>query len=188
MKKTAIVIILLSFCSLLPAAGGKFFVSAGAALLMPGDSNFADLYGKAQWSPEIRLGYNMYRNFYFWIGGSFVSASGTLPVLGDEIKASQTFVSLGAGWETKRLGRLQADLSAALLMAGSREKAMGTTVSKWAPGLDARAGLRYFLRENVFLGMSFGYAGAWTSVHTASGEKDIILGGLRLGAALGFRF
>ncbi len=188
MKITAIVIILLSFCSLLPAAGGKFFASAGAALLVPGDSNFADLYGKVQWSPEIRLGYNMVRNFYFWIGGSFVSASGTLPVLGDEIKTSQAFVSLGAGWETRRMGRLQADVAAALLMAGSRERAMGTTASKWAPGLDLRAGLRFFLRENIFLGATLGYAGAWTSVRTASGEKDIIMGGLRLGGALGFRF
>jgi len=188
MKKTVTVILLLSLCSLLPAAGGKFFASAGAALLVPADSNFADLYGKVQWSPEIRLGYNMVRNFYFWIGGSFVSASGTLPVLGDEIKASQAFVSLGAGWETRRMGRLQADVAAALLMAGSRERALGTTVSKWAPGLDVRAGLRYFLKKNIFLGVSLGYAGAWTAVQTASGEKDIILGGLRLGGALGFRF
>jgi opacity protein-like surface antigen len=188
MKKILIVFVLISLCPLLPAKGDKFFVSAGAAALAPGDKVFKNRYSKLLFSPELKVGYNLNRNFYFWLGGSFVSAKGTLPVLGDEIKASQTFVSLGAGWQTRRGRRLQGELFAALLMAGFREKAMGDTVSKWAPGFDVGAGVRYYLKKKIFFGAAVSYAGAWATVRTEAGENDIILGGPRLSGRLGFCF
>jgi opacity protein-like surface antigen len=188
MKKILVVLVLISLTPLLPAKNDKFFASAGAAAFVPADKNFKKLYGDVRLSPEITLGYNLYRHFYFWLGGGFVSATGHLPVLGDEIKATQTLLSLGAGWETRRGRRWQGELFAALLMAGFREKAMGDTASKWAPGFDAGAGVRYYLRKKVFVGVTVGYAGAWTAVRTEAGETDIILGGLRLGGGLGFRF
>ena len=184
MKKIVIVPILLALAIVLPAEDRKFFAGIGVAVFQSADARFKDLYGATQVSPEFKVGYNLYRNFYFWLGGSFISASGIIPVVEDEAKATQMFLSLGAGWETRRWGRLQGDLSAALLMAGLQEKAMGTTVSKWAPGFDVRAGLRYFVKENIFLGLGLGYAGAWVEIE----EKDIVLGGLRLGVLLGLRF
>jgi hypothetical protein len=189
MKKIPVVlVVLISLSPLLPAGSGKFFASAGGAALIPGDKNFKSLYGDVLLSPEIKVGYNLYRNFYFWLGAGFVSATGALPVLGDEIKATQTFLSLGAGWETRQGRHWQGEFFAALLMAGFREKAMGATASKWAPGFEAGTGLRYYLGGKTFVGMAVGYAGAWTTARTEAGEKDIILGGLRLSARVGFRF
>ncbi len=189
MKKILVVlVVLISLNPLLPARGDRFFASAGGAALFPGDKNFKNLYGGALLSPEIKVGYSLYRNFYFWLGGSSVSATATLPVLGDEIKATQTFLSLGAGWETRRGRRLQGEFFAALLLAGFREKAMGDTASKWAPGFEVGTGLRYYLGKKTFAGMAVGYAGAWTTARTEAGEKDIILGGLRVSGRLGFRF
>lgn len=188
MKKAFFPILLLAASLLLPGANDKFSASAGAALLAPGDAGFKELYGEALLSPEIKLTYDLMPHFYLWLAASAVSASGSLPVLEDETKATQTFLSLGAGWETRRMGRLQADVAAALLLAGSREQAMGATNSKWAPGFDVRAGLRYFLGRKFFAGLTLGYAGAWTTVETGAREKDIILGGLRLGGSLGIRF
>ncbi|HEX7503378.1 MAG TPA: hypothetical protein VF451_08135 [Acidobacteriota bacterium] len=189
MKKILVVLAVLIFLSpLLPARGDTFFASVGGAALFPGDKNFKNLYGDVLLSPEIKVGYNLYRNFYFWLGGSFASATGALPVLEDEIKATQTFLSLGAGWETRRGRRWQGEFFAALLLAGFREKAMGATASKTAPGFDLGTGLRYYLGKKTFVGMTVGYAGAWTTARTEALERDIILGGLRLGAGLGFRF
>ena len=188
MKKIWFTIILLSLGSLLPAAGDKLFASLGAAVLLPGDSRFADIYGTAQFGPELRVGFNMYKNFYFWLGGCYFPAKGTIPVLEDEARATQSLLSLGAGWETRRTRRLQADLFAALLLAGFREKAMGTTASKMAAGFEVGTGLRYFLQKKLFLGMAVGYAGAWTSVRSGGAEKDIILGGVRVSGRLGIRF
>lgn len=184
MKKIAIVSMLLALAIVLPAGNSKFSASIGVSAFQSADAGFKNLYGSTQVCPELKLGYNLYRSFYFWLGGGFISATGTIPVLEVEAKASQTFLSLGAGWETRRWHRLQADVCAALLMAGLREKAMDATVNKWAPGFDVRTGLRYFLKETVFLGVNLGYAGAWTEVEA----KDIIIGGLRLGGSLGFRF
>ena len=184
MKKIVILPLLLALAIVLPAKEKKFFAAIGVSAFQSADAGFKDLYGATQVSPELKLGYHLYRNFYFWLGGSFISASGVIPVVEDAATARQTFLSLGAGWETRRWGRLQGDLSAALFMAGLQEKAMGTTVSKWAPGFDVRAGMNYFLKENIFLGLSLGYAGAWVEI----GEKDIVLGGLRLGVLLGLRF
>lgn len=188
MKRLLSFVLLFSSFLILPARDGRFFASAGATLLISGDSRFAGRYGKAHASPELRLGYNLYRHFYFCLGGSFISANGVLPETQDEIKATQTFFSLGAGWETKRTRRLQADIAAALLVAGFRENAMDEKVSEWHPGLDVRTGLRYFMKDNMFLGVTLGYAGAWPTVRFAGREKEIVLGGLRFGGFLGFRF
>jgi hypothetical protein len=188
MKKILVTVALLSYCQFLPAAGDRFFVSAGAAALFPGDSRFGDIYHKAYVSPELKAGYNLYKNFYFWLGFSFLAARATVPVLGDETRSSQYFLTLGSGWETRRGRRLQADLVIALLLAGFREKTMGETSSKSAFGFEAGTGLRYFLRKRTFLGVSVSYAGAWTTVLFAGKESAIILGGLRLSGRLGFRF
>lgn len=188
MKKILIVLVLIFLRPLLPASGDKFFASAGGAALFPGDNGFKKLYGKVLFSPEIRVGYNLYRNFYFWMGGSFVAATYTLPDLEDEIKATQTFLSLGAGWETRRGRRWQGELFIALLLAGFREKGMGDSASKWAPGFETGTGLRYYLKKKIFMAVSVSYAGAWTTVRTEARETDVVLGGLRLSGRLGFRF
>jgi len=186
MKKTAILIVILAFVILLPASDGRFFVSAGAGLLVPKDSGFKDFYGQALVGPDLRAGLRLYRGFHALIGVSFFTAKGTIPVLGDEASASQFFLPLGIGWET-RSGSLGVEFHGGLLLAGFREKALGVTASKMAPGFDVGGGLRYFLKRSVFLELAFGYAGAATSVQTEAGEKDIELGGLGLGVRLGFR-
>ncbi|MBN2345774.1 MAG: hypothetical protein JXO51_05230 [Candidatus Aminicenantes bacterium] len=188
MKKIPIAFLLLLLVPLLAAGEERFFLSAGAAAVVPADANFADLYGNAQVSPELRFGYNVLRHFHFWLGGAFFAAKGTIPIVEDEARASQSFLSLGAGWETRRGRRLQGEATIALLLAGFREKAMGATVSKTAFGFDVGLGLRYFLKKKVFLEAAVGYAGAWTAARTEVGETDIILGGVRLGGRLGFRF
>lgn len=188
MKKTAIAFLLLSLAAGLGAAERKFAVAVGAGALLPIDADFKDLYGSAVFCPELKLSYEIMPRFCVWLAGSSASAKGVLPELGDEIKAAQTFLSLGAGWETKRWGRLQADAGAAFLMAHSREKAMGASPSRWAPGFDVRAGLRYFIKDAVFIGLNLGFAGAWTAVDIGDRDKDIVIGGMRIGGALGFRF
>lgn len=188
MRKTAIAFLLVSLACGLAAADRKFTAALGAGVLLPIDADFKEFYGRALFCPELKLSYEIMPRFCVWLAGSSATATGELPELGDEIKASQTFLSLGAGWETKRMGRLQADAGAAFLMANSREKAMGARPSKWAPGFDARAGLRYFVKDAVFIGLNLGFAGAWTSVDTGEKGKDIVIGGMRLGGTVGFRF
>ena len=188
MKKTLIVLLLISLSQLLPAKGDRFFASVGAAALMPADKEFKSLYGEVHVSPEIKAGYTLFRGFYFWAGASFFSATGVLPVLEDEVKVSQMFFSLGAGWEARLGRRLRGEIFAAALLAGFREKGMGDSVSRSAPGLEVGGGLRYMLKKKLFAGLGVSYAGASTTARTEAGETDIVLGGLRLSGRLGIRF
>jgi hypothetical protein len=188
MKGTAIAALLLSSWLPLAAGQGKFFASAGAAAVAPADGRFGDIYGKLQAGPELRLGYSVSRGIFLWLGGSFFSAKGEVPLLGDKTRASQHALSLGAGWQTRRGVRLQGDLVLGLLLAGFREEAMGATASRSALGIEAGAGIRYFLGPRIFLELGLGYAGAATTVSTEAGDIDVTLGGLRLAGRLGFRF
>ena len=188
MRKFIFIIVFFIFCSVLLCGGDKFFVSAGAAAVFPADKRFKDFYGSMQFSPELKAGYNFFESFYLWLGYSFFSASYTIPVVLDEANINQYFLALGVGWETRRGRRLQSDFFAALVLAGFKEQAMGETFSKSAFGFEVGTGLRYFLQKRVFLGVSVSYAGAWTTVRFPEKETAIILGGLRLGGRLGFRF
>lgn len=187
MKKTAILLLLLSCASLLAAGGGRVSLSVGAGVLMPRDSGFKDVYGTAQVGAELMAGLRLYKGLHALVGIGYFPAKGTIPDLGDEAKASQFFVPIGVGWETGRSGRLQGDFHAALMLAGFSEKAMGDTASGSALGFDVGAGLRYYLKKALFLELAAGYAGAAGSVANDAGEVDIELGGLRLGCRLGFR-
>jgi hypothetical protein len=190
MRKFVLIIIFYCFCAALLFGGNKFFVSAGAALVYPADNRFKDFYGSVQFSPELKAGYNLFENFYLWLGYSFFSASYTVPVFLDEANASQHFLALGGGWETRRGRRLQSDFFAALILAGFKEQAMGATVKDTVAGFELGTGLRYFLKKQVFIGAALAYSEARTSL--AETEISLggrrLLGGLRLLVNLGVRF
>ncbi len=188
MKKTAIIIFLLAIGSLLPAYGDSFFLSAGAGLLAPRDTEFKEFYGTTLIGPELRLGLRLYRGFHVLLGVGYFPGSTIIPVIEEKASVSQILVPVGIGWETGRGRRFQGAFHAALLLARFSEKAMGATASKMALGFDVGAGLRYYLKRALYLELAAAYAGAATSVKTEAREVDIELGGLCLGLRLGIRF
>jgi hypothetical protein len=190
MRKILFIIAFLIYFSVLSFGGDKFFVSAGAAAVFPGDSRYRDLYGSVQFLPELKAGYNFFENFYLWLGYSSFSASYTIPILLDEAKVNQHFLAIGAGWETRRGRRLQSDFFAALILAGFKEQAMGETVNASVAGFELGTGLRYFLKKKVFIGVAISYSEArhsFSETGISLGGRRL-LGGLRLIANLGLRF
>jgi hypothetical protein len=190
MKQSVFIIVFMVLFAMLLSAGDKFFISAGAAVVLPADARYKDFYGSLQFSPELKAGYNFFENLYVWLGYSCFSASYTIPVLLDEAKASQHFLALGAGWETRRGRRLQSEFFAALILAGFKEQAMGETAKSSVIGFELGTGLRYFIRKKVFFGAAFSYSEARASIAESginvAGQR--LLGGLRLTADLGMRF
>jgi hypothetical protein len=190
MKKLLIIVVFLSFGQFLLAGHDKFFVNAGAAAVIPGDTRFRDFYGSVQFSPELKAGYNFSKSFYLWLGYSLFSANGTVPVLLDKTNVNQHFLALGAGWETRRGRRLQSDFFAALVLAGFKEQTMGETVKDSVVGFELGTGLRYFFKKRVFVGAALSY----TEARSSLAETEISLGGrrlsggLRLSGNLGIRF
>jgi hypothetical protein len=190
MRKSIFIIVSSIFFSVLLFGGDKFFISAGAATVFPADNRFRDFYGGVKFNPELKAGYNFSRSFYLWLGYSFFSASYIDPVLLDEANVSQHFLTVGAGWETRRGRRLQSDFFAALVLAGFKEQAMGETVKDSVVGFEMGTGLRYFFKKKVFIGVALSYSEARLTL--AETEISLggrrLLGGLRLIANLGMRF
>lgn len=190
MRKFIFIIVFFVFFSALLFGGDKFFVSVGAAAVFPADSRFKDFYGSVQFSPELKAGYNFFESFYLWLGYSFFSASYTIPVLLDEANVNQHFLTIGAGWETRRGRRLQSDFFAALVLAGFKEQAMGETAKDSVVGFELGTGLRYFIKKKIFVGAALSYSEARTSLSeteiSLGGRR--LLGGFRLITNLGIRF
>lgn len=190
MRKFVFIIVFFVFFSTRSFGRDKFFVSAGAAAVFPADKSFKDFYGSAQFSPELKAGYNFFASFYLWLGYGFFSASTTVPLVLDEVNINQHFLALGVGWETRRGRRLQSDFFAALVLAGFKEQGMGETVKDSVAGFELGTGLRYFIKKKFFIGAALSYSEARTSLS----ETDIslggwrLLGGLRLTANLGIHF
>jgi hypothetical protein len=190
MRKIVFIVVLIVLFSGLSFAKNRFLVSAGAAAVWPIDSGYRDFYGAVQFSPELKAGYRVFKRFYLWLGYSFFASSYTVPVLLDEAGVSQHFLALGAGWETRRIRRLQFDFFAALTLAAFREKAFEETVKDFAPGLQVGAGARYFVSRTVFIGTAISFSAARITLADGANSLDGTrqLGGLRLGANLGMRF
>ncbi len=190
MRKSSLVIVFFILFTALLAGKDKFFISAGAAAALPSDSRYRDFYGTAQFSPELKAGFNFFDGFYAWLGYHFYSARYIVPVLLDKASGMQHSLALGAGWETRRGRKLQSDFFAALILAGFREKVLGETASDSALGFAFGTGLRYFFTRKVFLGAALSYSDARISLSETgtSLAGRYLLGGLRLGANLGFRF
>jgi len=190
MRKAVFITVLIVLIATPSFAAGRFFVSAGAAAVFPVDSSYRDFYGQLQVSPELKAGYSFFKRFYVWLGYSFFASRYTIPDLLDQTSASQQFLALGIGWETRRSRRLQFDFFAAFALAAFREKGLGETVKDIAPGFQLGAGARYFVARNVFVGMALSFSGASITLAEAANIQggDRKLGGLRLGAGLGLRF
>lgn len=190
MRKFIFIIVFLVFFTAWLSGGNKFSISAGAAAVFPADSRFKHFYGNAQFSPELKVGYEFYESFYLWLGYSFFSASCTVPVLLEEANVSQHFLALGVGWETRRDRRLQSDFFAALVLAGFEEQAMGETIKDSVAGFELGTGLRYFIEKKIFVGAAVSYSEARSSLSetgiSLGGRR--LLGGMRLIANLGIRF
>jgi hypothetical protein len=187
MRKFVFIIVLFIFFSTLLFGRDKFFVSAGAAAVLPADSRFKDSYGSVQFSPELKAGYKFFPGFYIWLGYSFFSASYTVPIILDEVSINQHFLALGVVWEARRGRRLQSDFFFALVLAGFKEQGMGETVKDSVVGFELGTGLRYFIKNKFFVGAALSYseARALLSETDSSLGGHRFLGGLRLAASLG---
>ena len=190
MRKSTWVIVLLLIFAVGLTGEDKFFVSAGAAVVVPGNSRYRDFYGTVQFSPELTVGYRFFKSFYAWLGYHFFSASYAVPDLLDKTSGMQHSLALGAGWETRRGRRLQSVFFAAMILAGVREKGLGAAIADSALGFEFGTSLRYFFTAKVFLALAVSYSQANISLQaTESGlAGEYMLGGLRLGTRLGIRF
>lgn len=162
----------------------KFLLSVYGNYMISSDTNFKDIYGSGNLLPEVKAGFKVTGNLYFWAGYGFLSVAGTIPEIEEDAEAKQQFLSLGIGY-TGRLNRLLG-YTADIGLAGIsyKENALGEEASGNTLGFRLDGGLQIFITEGICAEISAGYIYGSDTVN----EIDIKLGGFKGSIGLGFRF
>jgi len=184
MKKTFSLLFILIFISGALQAAQNFSAAIYGSILFPGDSGYKDVYGKSGFCPEIKVGYALSESLYLWAGYGFLYKKGETPVLKEEAKSRQHFLSLGAGYRGKLTAQLGYEADLGLMIVPYKEEAMGTSASGTAFGFRVDAGLTYVLTGPFFAAAKAGYLFASDKIE----GETIKPGGFIAGLGLGVKF
>jgi hypothetical protein len=162
----------------------KFMVTAGGNLFSSSQTQYRQIYGQAVFMPEIKITYLVYQGITIWGGFGSITSNGSIEEVDEKAHISQIFLGFGAGYEHKlsALLRLRAELG--LTSISFKEKAMEVTLKGSGLGWKIGAILDYFIGKKIFVLLTAAYSQASADAQTGKIE----LGGLQLGAGLGFAF
>jgi len=186
--KRGFLISLLVLLLMVPVYSEGFSISFTGNYLSPSDEDYKDTYGNGVFFPELKLDYQMGKNFSLWAGFGIISANGTTPVLGADAKSTQNLMSFGVGYNgdfSKKLG-YKVELGAVYF--SYKEEAMEVEVTGSAFGFRADAGVVYNITGTFFAEVIAGYLSANDTVTLEGEDVDIKFGGLKAGIGLGIRF
>jgi hypothetical protein len=165
-------------------AADRLMIAASANYFSPGDENFKDFYGKGQFYPELKAGFNVSPKLYLWAGYGWFSAKGTTPVLNLETKAKQQFLSAGLGYRFNVSSIFAYKIEAGLFFVSYKEEGLGAEVSDSAVGLRLDNGIIFRMNRSVFVEFSLGFLTASDTID----DIPVKLGGLKAGIGLGVLF
>jgi hypothetical protein len=180
MKKISAIFIMILAVSGVVSAEGKIKVSISGSMLVPSDSNYKNTYGNAVFFPEIKAGYKIFPETYFWVGYGYLYKEGQTPVLEADAKSTQHFLSLGVGYSNYIGEKIGYKMEVALMRASYTEEALGEEISDNTIGFRIDGGFSYSLTGNILAEISAGYLTASDTIQDVS----IQLGGMKL--SLGF--
>ena len=188
MKKGVIVSFLVLLLMAPVYGAGKYTVSLTANFLSPADGDYKDVYGSGVFFPELKLGYKISGNFSLWGGLGLLSAEGSTPVLDEDSKSNQNFISFGAGYNKNLKEKLDFKFELGLAYVNYREEALGEKISDSAFGFKLDAGLLYTISNSFFAVVELSYLCARDTLTFEGEEVKIKLGGLKGGIGVGVRF
>lgn len=162
----------------------KFFIAASFNYLVHADKGFKDTYGSGKMFPRITAGFYFSPAIFIWTGYGSLTASGTVPETTFDADSSQSYISLGGGFQGFLTGKMRYRVGFGIMKTDFEESAIGLSYSDSTTGFDVFADLAYDLAGAVYIDASIGYINATA---TAFNEK-INIGGLRTGIGLGLRF
>jgi opacity protein-like surface antigen len=148
------------------------------------DSGFREIYGSGGIQPGLRFEAVVWKDFSLYAAYGYFSKKGTTPVLEEEAKTTQHFISVGPVWQRQLSEKLSWNIYAGLLVVVFREEALGETIKDNAVGLEVGGGIRYRLSAKLFLSPSVSYLLANDTVEST----EVKLGGVKAGVGLGIRF
>ncbi len=184
MKKSTIFILVLvmSFVFVFGEESGekKLFVEVQTNLLLPSDSGYKDVYGSSVFYPGFEAGFKIINDYYIFVGYGILKTTGNTPVLEEEAKSTQQIFSLGLGYEGDFSKKFGYRVEVGGVSFSYKEEVFGEKVTGSKFGFLLKAGIVYFIGENLYISSFLSYE---TASDNIDGE-DIKLGGF--GALLGF--
>ena len=184
MKKVGLLSILILFSSLFLVSRSHFHVALSGNYWIPLDDDYQTIYGESMVYPELKLGMNIYHGLYIWLDYGYLKAEGTIPVVDEPASSDQHHVSAGAGYEFSITKFLTFRIEAGSYNVYYMEKTQFSEETGIAFGFRGNAGLFFYLKKNIFLGLSAGYLRAAKTVNSNS----VTFGGMMTGLAIGLCF
>jgi hypothetical protein len=167
--------------SLTGFAADRVMVVAGGSYYVPRDQNFKELYGEAQFYPELKIGVRAFGKFSIWAAYGILSSTGETPVLHLESDVTQHFFSAGLGYRFPLAKKVALQVEPGLFYVRYKEKLLEEEMGDSTVGFRFSSGLLYYLSRHIFMEFSVG-------VLTASDTIDDIsikLGGVKAGLGVG---
>ena len=155
--------------------------------LIPGDAKYSDIFGNA-FMPQIKGKIGIIKGIYIFGGYSLISSEGQIADMDveDRIKASQNFLSFGAGITTGQ--KLLFYLEGGATIASWEETAFEVTNSGIATGFNVEGGINLKIGKALFLNLNLGYIHAKDNSEEGGHIIPLTLGGLKSGLGLGVCF
>jgi hypothetical protein len=181
-RAPAVVFLLLALPSVLPSQARKFYIEAKGGYFMPTEQAFKEIYGSNLcWGGEI--GTYLSRYFGIWAGVDYYSKMGKLTFTEEDTKLRIAPILVGA--------KLFVPISKHSLYLGGgigyfqyKESNEIEVIKKGDFGFVGKAGLVLRFGAAFF----FDLQGSYTSCKVKPAELEANLGGLLVGAGIGFQF
>ena len=181
MKKTGILCMMLLFLGVSIFSQDSFLVSATGKFLFPSDEDYKNIYGDNVLFPELKVEFNVFNDFYVWGGYGFLTATGETPVLKEEAKSTQHFISFGLAYISKISKSVGFKIEAGGIYASYKEEALGEVLKDSVFGFCAEGGILIFIGDSFFIQAVIGYISA-SDKHEG---EEIKIGGFNAGVGVG---
>ena len=189
MKRNLFLVFIILSLSITGFTNHRFSISVMGNYLSSADEGFEEFYGKSQFYPEVKLGVKIFKGFYLWGGFGFLSARGeTEPMLQEETKWTQKFVSFGGGYKAKLSRAIAANLRLGLVFTKYKEEALELELDESASGFIVSGGLIFHLGSIFFTELEIGYLSVSDEIIYDDIVNTIDLGGFKAGIGIGIRF
>ena len=185
MKKAVLIIIVLLISAITLSAGEKIYGELGINLLLPSDSNYKEIYGSNVMMPDVEIGYMINEKINVYGGFGYISKKGTtVGELKVDTKTTRSYLDFGIGYGIYKNDKFSIKIKGGISYIISKEEAMEEDVSSNRLGFRGELEGDYKISDKLFTGLKIGYIYGKDSVE----DVDIKLGGVKIGAVLGYRF
>lgn len=189
MKRKLFLVFIIFSLSITGFTNPRFSISVMGNYLSSADEGFQDFYGKSHFYPEVKLGIKIFKGFYLWGGfGSFTATGETEPLLQEETKWTQRFISYGGGYKAKLSSAIAANLRLGILLTKYKEEALELVVDKSDSGFIVSGGLIFHIGTIFFTELEIGYLSVSDEIIYDDIVNSIDLGGFKAGIGIGVRF